>query len=280
MEIVSIEENYNDKTIEIETWDWGFPIPTWKLYDWNTLAEGEGTVCSTEWTEQWWAGYDNEHHKFIAPTDFEDEMWANKINNDYVLTLDGTSQFLTNLGTGWNLNVDPGNVIGAFIKSDRTPSGEPMCILSHCRVGTQGWEFGINTNNALYFSFQRAVAPTNWITKTSQTNTVSPGTWQAVHVGINKVNIIDDQDMAIFFYKNGTQVGTTLYEVGTALIDPSAVAFKHNGLGASNINTSPALLSCRWFDGQMGDVVYYGGGTRSAADMTRLFNGLRGRYGL
>jgi len=160
MEIVALEENYEDKIVNAEVWQTELGMPLYGLLTWNSLAEGEGTVCDSEFL----CSFDNPEyftsgkqlHKFYMPTDFAaGTAWANKVGNDSVLTLSGANnQLLSNLrGTGWNWNeftTDKGGVCGAFVKPDALSSD--MAILSNDLLGTHGWEMGVKSDGAIFFA--------------------------------------------------------------------------------------------------------------------------------
>ena len=281
MEIVSIEEDYNNAIINCEAWEWGLQIPPWNLKTWLSLAEGEGTHLYHEFREYYDAIAANQKNWSTAGT--ESSYWDNKVGNDYVLTFDGASQFacgnkLTTSGWGWDSGNWKQGVKGAVIKPDNLSS--KMCIMSCNRLGTNGWELGIDTDGSIYYSIANTYD--GEVTKNSPANVISgPGTWQAIHAGHTRRGTTDD--IWCNFYLNGTQSGT-LVEMSKHIMN---VSLQPAGIGAANLGTwadvdpnGGTISGCRYFDGQKGDVVFYIDGTRSAADMEKLFNGLRGRYGL
>lgn len=301
MEIVNIEEDYNNNTVECEAWEWQLQIPSWRLHGWFSLAEGEGTSCNLEWTDRWYDDYEaNSQHRFSMNKGYGTELlWVEQFNGDYVAFFDGTSSFLTNYGTGWDLDLEPGGVVGAFVKPYKAgglaPADLKPCIASAGVWGTNGWAFGIGTAESLYFGFYQQHM-NQWVLKETAASVVDMGTFQALHVGINKVNLTgNSNDMAVYFYVNGTQQGTVQYVVGTGVIESPT---GYGGIGAANVgtwttgtlfdpgtNTSGDWLGTvsgfHYLRGWVGDAVFYKHtGTLSAANMTKLFNGLRGRYGL
>jgi len=287
MEIVSLEEDYDDKTINIETWEWGLPIPAWRLMSWFSLAEGEGTQIRYEFHEDRAASGGKQEHFTTSGT--ETSFWDNKINNDYILTLNGSDQFVNGLNIGsplWgNIAGFAAGVYGAFIKPDNLSTQQ--CIMSCNRLGTNGWEMGINTDGSIYYGVGYINTKTGgtYIEISSPADIISgPGTWQQVCVGPSRKNSGEtNEELWVKFYLNGTEVGTFLHVGNYVFGGGEEDSYQCDAIGAANVGTwdGGTFSGCHYFDGQIGDVVAYPvGGTRTPADMEKLYNGLRGRYGL